>query len=129
MSLVPFGVYSLERGLGWWPKGKDPGVFQEFRDYVRPSWVLMEIAAIIVGVIYIWFVRFPFLLAPVSFSLWFLSIDLAPLLPHYTSNLFQTRYWVSLVFGLATIMAGFRVEITLGSHPDFGLYIFGIFLF
>ena len=80
MSLVPFGVYSLERGLGWWPKGKDPGVFQEFRDYVRPSWVLMEIAAIIVGVIYIWFVRFPFLLAPVSFSLWFLSMDLAPLL-------------------------------------------------
>ncbi|XP_065915124.1 uncharacterized protein [Dysidea avara] len=131
VSLVPFAVYSLERGLGWWPKGQDPGVFQEFREYIRPGWVVMEIATVVVGMMYIRFVRFPFLLAPVSFSLWFLSMDLAPLLPQYTSNLFQTRRWVSLLFGLVTIIAGFGAELTLGSHPDFGfwLYIFGIIPF
>jgi len=91
----------------------------------------MEVATVIVGLVYIQFVRFPFILAPVSFSLWFLSMDLAPLLPQYTENLFQTRRWVSLLFGLATIIAGFATEITLGSHPDFGfwLYIFGIIPF
>jgi len=131
VSLVPFAVYSLERGLGWWPKGKDPGVFQEFRVYVRPGWVVMEIAAIVVGLVYLVFVRFPFILAPVSFSLWFLSMDLAPLLPQYTQDLFQTRRWVSLLFGLAMILAGFVAERTLGNHPDFGfwLYIFGIIPF
>ena len=131
VSLVPFAVYSFERGLGWWPKGKDPGVFQDFRVYVRAGWVLMEVATVIVGLAYIKFVRFPFILAPVSFSLWFLSMDLTPLLPQYISNLYQTRRWVSLLFGLATIIAGFVTELTLGSHPDFGfwLYIFGIIPF
>jgi len=58
-------------------------------------------------------------------------MDLAPVLPQYTTNLFQTRRWVSLVFGLVTIIAGFGAELTLGSHPDFGfwLYIFGIIPF
>ena len=91
----------------------------------------MEVATVIVGLVYIKSVRFPFILAPVSFSLWFLSMDLAPLLPQYTENLFQTRRWVSLLFGLATIIAGFVTDLILGSHPDFAfwLYIFGIIPF
>lgn len=131
VSLVPFAVYSLERGLGWWPKGQDPGVFQDFRVYVRSGWVLMEVATVIVGLVYIYFVRFPFLLAPVSFSLWFLSMDLAPLLPQYTDDLFQTRRWVSVWFGLLTMIAGYAAELVLGNHPDFGfwLYLFGIIPF
>ena len=131
VSLVPFAVYSMERGLGWWPKGKDPGVFQEFRVYIRPGWVLMEVATVIVGLIYVYFVRFPFLLAPVSFSLWFLSMDLAPLLPQYTDSLYQTRRWVSVLVGLFTMLAGCGAELVLGSHPDFGfwLHLFGIIPF
>lgn len=131
VSLVPFAVYSLERGLGWWPKGQDPGVFQEFRLYIRPGWVLMEVATIVVGLSYFYFVRFPFLFAPISFSLWFLSMDLAPLLPRYNINLYQTRRWVSVLFGLFTMIAGYGAELVLGNHPDFGfwLYLFGIIPF
>jgi len=51
--LVLFAVYSLERGLGWWPKGQDPGVLQGFREYIRPGWILMEIATVVVGMMYI----------------------------------------------------------------------------
>jgi len=129
--MVPFAVYSLERGLGWWPKGQDPGVFQEFREYIRSGWVVMEVATVIVGLIYIYFIRFPFLLVPVSFNLWFLSMDLAPLLPRYADNLFQTRRWVSVLFGLLTMIAGYGAELVLGNHPDFGfwLYLFGMIPF
>ena len=129
--MVPFAVYSLERGLGWWPKGQDPGVFQDFRVYIRSGWVLMEVATAVVGLTYVYFVRFPFLFAPVSFSLWFLSMDLAPILPQYTDNLYQTRRWVSVLFGLFTIIAGYGAELVLGNHPDFGfwLYLFGMIPF
>ena len=131
VSLVPFAVYCLERGLGWWPKDRDPGVFQEFRVYIHSGWVIMEVATVVVGLIYVYFIRFPFLLAPTSFSLWFLSMDLAPLLPQYTDNLYQTKRWVSVLFGLLTMIAGYVAEVTLGNHPDFGfwLYLFGMIPF
>ena len=131
VSLVPFAVYCLERGLGWWPKDRDPGVFQDFRVYIHSGWVIMEVATAIVGLIYVYFIRFPFLLAPTSFSLWFLSMDLAPLLPQYSDNVFQTKRWVSVLFGLLTMIAGYAAEVTLGNHPDFGfwLYLFGMIPF
>ena len=117
--------------MGWWPQGQDPGVFQEFRVYIRPGWVLMEVATVVVGLVYVYFVRFPFLFAPISFSLWFLSMDLAPLLPLYTDSLYQTRRWVSVLFGLFTMIAGYGAELVLGNHPDFGfwLYLFGMIPF
>ena len=127
--MVPFTVYGLERALNWWPRS-DPGLFQGFRLWVRPGWVVMEIATVAVGLGYLCLIRFPFLLAPVSFSLWFLSMDLTPLLP-VRGNRWKVRMVVSLVFGLCLMGAGRLMEIVLGSDPDFGfwLYLFGLIAF
>ena len=115
-----------------WPK-KDPGFFQNFRLYIRPGWIIMEIATIIVGLSYLSVIRFPFLLAPVSFSMWFLSMDVVPLLPQWgtTHDLFKLRRLVSIVFGLVLMTSGRVMEAWLGSEPDFGfwLYLFGLIAF
>ena len=128
--MVPFAVYGVERALDWWPMS-DPGVFQGFRTCVRPDWVAMEVATVIVGTGYVSVARFPFLLAPVSFSLWFLSMDLAPLLQRFEHRLFKLRIRVSLVVGLGMMCAGRLMEWELGSDPDFGfwLYLFGLIAF
>ena len=122
-ALVPYTVYWIQRSLQVWPVD-DPGVFQGFRLYVRPGWVVMEIATVVVGLIYLFMVQFPFLLAPISFCLWFLSMDIAPLMPQWTgNNSFEVRRTVSIVFGLGLILAGRGMEWTLGSEPDFGFWL------
>ena len=133
--MVPFLVYNLQRALGVWPKNADPGIFQGFSLWVRPGWVVMEIVTVVVGLFFLGYVRFPFLLFPVSFCLWFLSMDLAPLYPGFEGlgweKTFEVRRRVSIAVGIAMMVAGFVFEKTLGSHPDMGfwLYLFGTFTF
>ena len=40
----------------------------------------MEMATIAAGVIALWFFRFPFLTAPTAFVLWYVSMDLTPII-------------------------------------------------
>ena len=129
--MVPYTVYCYQRALDLW-KDKDPGSFMDFRIYVRSGWIHMEIAAIAVGFIYLYLVPFPFLLAPVSFSLWFLSMDVAPLFRGFnSSNAFDIRLKLSLGFGIGLMILGRLLEWVLGSDPDFGfwLYLFGLIAF
>ena len=127
--MVPFTVYGLQRALDWWPQS-DPGVFKGFKSWVRPGWVAMEAATVIVGLCYVQAVHFPFLLAPVAFSLWFLSMDLAPLFQRF-EQLIKVRVMVSMVFGFGMMCGGWLLEQQLGSDPDFGfwLYLFGLIAF
>lgn len=132
-GLVPFTVYGIQRALNFWPK-EDLGLFQDFRNYVRPGWVVMEVAAIVVGLGYLQVVRFPFLLAPVAFCLWFLSMDLAPFFPEWYKSwrgIFEVRRQMSVAFGVGMIVTGFVMESLLGSYPDFGfwIYLFGLIAF
>lgn len=129
--MVPFMVYNMHRALGLWPE-REPGVFQGFRVYIHPSWVVMEISTIICGLGYLRFVHFPFLLFPVSFSLWFLSMDLAPLYPRKTGmNFFEIRRRISVAFGMGMILLAYLMERRLGSEPDlsFWVYLFGLMTF
>ena len=132
--MVPFLVYCFQRALKWWPK-EDPGVFQGFRTHVRSGWVVMEIATIVTGALYLYMdVHFPFLLFPIAWMLWFLSMDLAPFLPEWYRGwrgMFEARRLLSVVFGLAMMIVGRLLEVRLGSDPDFGfwLYLFGLLAF
>ena len=78
-------------------------------------------------------IPFPFLLAPVSFCTWFLSMDTAPLLPQWSStdDLYKLRRLVSIIFGLLLMIGGRVMESLLGSEPDFSfwLYLFGLMAF
>lgn len=132
-GMVPFTVYGIQRALNLWPK-EDPGGFQGFRNYVRSGWVIMEVATILVGLGYLQVVHFPFLLAPVSFCIWFLSMDLAPFFPDWYKGwrgIWEVRRQLSVAFGIGMIVTGFVMESMLGSYPDFGfwLYIFGLISF
>lgn len=115
--------------------GNPPGSFQEFQLLIRPSWVVMEFATIVTGLVFLVYIRFPFLLFPISFCLWFLSMDLAPLYPGFRdlgwTKAFEIRRRVSLVFGIGIMLSGYVFETVLGSEPDMGfwLYLFGTFTF
>ena len=132
--MVPFTVYLLQRLFKIWPK-KDPGVFTGFNLWVRPGWVVMEIATVIVGMAFLVKVRFPFLLFPISFSMWYLSMDLAPLYPGFnrmsSERRLTVRTRVSIFMGFLMALLGYVAETAFGSQPDFGfwLYLFGTLTF
>ena len=109
-------------------------MFQGFRTYVRGGWVVMEVATILTGTAYLSVVRFPFLLCPVAWMLWFLSMDLAPFFPEWYKGwrgMFEARRQLSVAFGLGMMITGRILELKLGADPDFGywLYLFGLVSF
>ena len=86
----------------------------------------------VVGLIYlVFFVQFPFLLMPMSFSLWFLSMDITPVLTFLGMEMYDLRLKVSMAFGVGLMLAGRGMEWVYGSEPDFGywLYLFGLISF
>jgi hypothetical protein len=79
VCMTPLAVYGFERAMGWWPQA-DPGSYQNYHVWERHagcSWNWLTLAA---GGVALRFVRFPFLTAPIAAALWYMSLDLTPLL-------------------------------------------------
>ncbi|MEB3160009.1 MAG: DUF2157 domain-containing protein, partial [Synechocystis sp.] len=77
--MTPLAIYGLQQGLGFWQQG-DPGIYRDFHSWIKGSWFLMEMGTITASLIALKFIRFPFLTFPLAFCLWYLSMDIAPLL-------------------------------------------------
>ncbi|NDY42612.1 DUF2157 domain-containing protein [Dissulfurirhabdus thermomarina] len=128
VSMTPLAVYGLERGLGVWPQG-DPGPYHGFHVWAKGSWILMEAATAGVALAVLRRVRFPFLTAPLAFALWYMSMDLAPLLLGRAELTWNGRLWVSLWFGLGMLAAAFVVDRRTREDYAFWLYLFGLLAF
>lgn len=126
--MTPLAVYGLERAAGLWPQG-DPGAFRGYHVWIKGSWFLMEAATIIVGLVALRFVRFPFLTFPVAFSLWYMSMDLTPLLFGRQQFEWREELWVSLVFGLVVLFVSFLVDRRTREDYAFWGYLFGTLAF
>jgi hypothetical protein len=126
--MTPLAIYGLQRRLGWWP-GEDPGAFQGYFQWVKGGWIPMELGTIAVTLIVIKFVRFPFLMFPLSLSLWFLSMDLTDLWTgvYPDSSWWDNRRWIALVFGLVMLIAAYSLDHSTKQDFSFWLYLFGLF--
>ena len=89
----------------------------------------MEIGTIVAALVALRYIKFTFLSAPIAFSLWFLSMDITPLIFHTDSYSWDEREIVSLFFGLAVIIISFLLDRRTKQDYSFWLYIFGIFAF
>jgi hypothetical protein len=134
VSLTPLVTYSIEHMTGMWPLDS-PGSYARYYPWIHGSWVAMELATIAAGAIALRYVRFGFLLAPVAFSFWFLSMDLFALLMGYGELTWSGRAWVSVFVGAITIGLGYGLERTIGREEavseDFAFwcYLFGLMAF
>jgi hypothetical protein len=131
VSMTPLAVYGLQRWTGFWTQ-EDPGAYRDFYVWVKGSWFLMELATIITGLIALKFVKFPFLTAPIAFSLYFMSMDLTPLLFGEKAYNWELRLLVSMWFGIACIIIAYLVDIRHRRRDGdfaFWLYLFGLLAF
>jgi hypothetical protein len=125
VCMTPLAVYGLERAMGWWPQA-DPGSYHDYHMWVKGSWLVMELATLAAGGVALRFVRFPFLTAPLAFTLWYMSMDLTPLLFGRTEFREPQQLWVSVVFGAVVLVAAYLVDRRTRDDYAFWLYLFGL---
>lgn len=127
--MVPLAIFGAQQALGYWGMDKP---FRHYHQYIDGRWLLMEFGTLAVAAILLWRYRFPFMLMPVSVTLWYMSMDLAPLL--FTDNWrdWEIRKFISLYFGLLFAGLAFWVDIRsrlTNKDYAFWLYLFGVLTF
>lgn len=136
--LVPLAVYGLQSAFGYWD---DYRYYRDYHRYVDWRWMIMELTTLAVGVFMVYRYRLPFLVMPVAVTLWYMSMDLTPMMLevfgwferdsyHYRSY-WELRQTISLWFGLWMIAVAFIVDIKNKTHKDFAfwLYLGGVLAF
>jgi hypothetical protein len=126
--MTPLAIYGLERAAGMWPQGA-PDNFQSYHIWIKGSWTLMEVGTIISGFIALRFIRYPFLTFPIAFSLWYMSMDLTPLLIGKPEFTWTERLWVSLCFGLVILLVTYLIDRRTKDDYAFWGYLFGLMAF
>ena len=128
VGLTPLVVYALQRTAGLWPQ-LNPGTYSGFHVWVHSRWIAMELATMAAGLAMARRFPFPFLMAPVSVALWYLSMDLTPLIagdPRFTGD---ERASVSVAVGLAILLAAYLVDRRTRGDFAFWLYLCGLLAF
>jgi hypothetical protein len=79
----------------------------------------------------LWRYRLPFLLMPIAVTLWYMSMDLTPLLFNNADLSWELRKVVSLWFGLLMLVLAVWLDIRTRHEKDYAywLYLFGVLAF
>jgi hypothetical protein len=128
VTMAPLFVYGLQDALGWWTHA-EPGSYRDFYVWIKASWLPMELATIVAGLVALRFWRFPFLVAPIAVALWFMSMDLVPWFFGEDWDSWDQRKIVSLWFGLAMLLVAWVVDLRARGDFAFWLHLFGLLAF
>lgn len=128
VCMTPLAIYGFQKYYNLWIVD-EPGSYSDFVHWVKGGWFAMEIGTVITSALALYFYRFPFLTAPLFFTLWFMSMDVTPLI--YGSDKFSwdNRLWVSLWFGLGILILAYIIDRRTKQDFAFWGYLFGMFSF
>ena len=128
VCMTPLIVYGFQGWTGIWG-GDDPGEYRSFHLWVKGGWFYMELATILVGLVALRYFRFPFITAPIAFVLWYMSMDLTPIIFETADFSWEERKLVSLCFGLLMIIGSWFVDHKTKEDYAFWGYLFGMIAF
>jgi len=149
VATVPLVIFALQKWGGFFEDGRTLS-YHDFHVWIRSQWFYMEIITIIVGLFAVRYFKFPFIVMPIAFTLWYLSMDIAPIIAdslgyglnkinpdqfnssewnESITSLFHLRKLTSLFFGLAMIALAYRIDFRTRQDYAFWLYLFGTVTF
>ncbi len=129
VGLTPVFIYGFQHAMGLWPES-EPGAYQNYHIFVKASWFYMEVGTVIAALIALRFFQFTFITFPLALSLWYLSMDLTPLIFGNSDYNWDERKIVSCVFGF--IVLGFSYyadKIFKKTDYAFWTYLYGMLAF
>lgn len=109
VGLAPVFIYGFQKATGLWPQ-ESIGHYRDYHLWIKGSWFFMEIGTIIAALFALRYFRFTFITFPLAITLWYMSMDLTPLLfgkNYFTFNEMKT---VSCIFGLFMIVGSYFVD-------------------
>jgi hypothetical protein len=127
VSVIPLLVFGIERLTGLWPESR--WGHADYQSLIDNSWIIIEVATVSVGLVFILKYRFPFLTLPVALALWYLSMDLAPLIFGDPVSELRQKAWTSIVFGLVTLFSAYLIDRRTNKDFAFWGYLFGLMAF
>jgi hypothetical protein len=130
VSMAPLAVFGIQESYGLWGQFGEPGTVHDFYVWIKGSWVFMEIAAIVAGVVALRFYPFPFIVMIIAVALWFMSMDLTPWIFGRAEFTWDERREVSMWFGLAVLAVAWTVDRWRNAGDfAFWLHLFGMLAF
>ena len=126
---IPLVIYAFENFAGL----REPltaGGYESFSAWLRSVSAHMELGALAAGILAISLVRFPFIVVPILCASWSIALDLGS--TFFGGNLSDNQAeWISLVFGLAVLLASYLVDLLKKSTQDYAFwgYFFGVAAF
>ena len=118
VALVPLFVFTVQDMLGYWPSGT---LYRDYHTWIDWRWLTMESATLLAGAAMFKRYRYPFLLMPVAFTLWYMSMDCADWLFDWLTSgseqndwptlslRYTVKSWVSVAFGLLMLLPAFKI--------------------
>ncbi len=128
VTMAPLFTFGVQDALGWWTHA-EPGNYRDFYIWIKASWLPMELATIVAGVVALRFWRFPFLVAPIAVALWFMSMDLVSWVFGEGWDSWDQRRIVGIWFGLAMLIVAWAVDVRARGDFAFWLHLFGLMAF
>ncbi len=128
VALVPLAIYNIQLIFGLFPNTTVH--YRGFYSWIQGYWVPMELGTVVVGVIMLYLYQFSFLIFPIAFSLWFLSMDLYCLF--FNMDNFNSRAEFSIYFGLLMLCAALYMDFKYNDNKQdyaYWLYLFGVMTF
>lgn len=126
VSVIPLLVWAFECLVGIMPKELD--TYSDFHVFIRQGWIMMELATISVGCIFLKYRKFPLLTLPICYSGWYLSMDIVPLcLGQAIEPTWGMRNFATVVFALLMLGYALKLDNKKQGTEDYShwLYIFG----
>jgi hypothetical protein len=127
VCMAPLAIYGLERQLGMWP-ATDPGSYTQFHPYIKASWVYMELGTILTALVALRFVKFPFLTAPATYALWYMSMDVTALIFGREWR-WQDECIISATLGAILLLVSYYADGKFELDFSFWGYLFGLLMF
>jgi hypothetical protein len=128
VCLVPLAIFGFQKMTGLWPQG-DPGRYKNYHIWVKGSWFFLELGTIVAGLTMLRFIKFTFISAPIFLSLWYMSMDITPLLFGKTEYSWDERKLVSVIFGAIILLISYFWDRRTKLDYAFWGYLFGMLAF
>ncbi|MDB5618415.1 hypothetical protein [Tardiphaga sp.] len=130
VAMTPLAVYGLQDAWGAWTEFGKPAQMRDFYQWIKGSFVFMELATIAAAIVALYFYRFPFIVFIMAVALWFLSMDVVPWIAGTSYGNWELSRKVSIWFGLGILVAAVIVNLRQrGGDFAFWLYLFGVLTF
>lgn len=134
VTMTPLLTYAAQHLAGLWPD--DRLAFRAYHTHIDWRWLFMELATLAAAAVALWRWRLPFLVMPVAVTLWYVSMDIVPMLLGGSSWTFfsQEGLRISMAFGAAMTLFALWVDVRSRRVADgrdfaFWLYLFGVIAF